>query len=289
MRKAALARSQSHLAAVNDLLAEMAGIQARVRELMPADPTNGHSFEDAVDVDGLALELDAAAPEGVAAGSGFFDASSLGASVASLAPTESVAGSAEGAAGGYAADSDVSAAQDAGVAAAEAEATAGSADAASVPQEPTAVAAESSAPAEAAVAVTLVAAAVAASREGPHADVHALDAAFNGVSVTGPFEDAEEDDEELALAMAIELSKVDQQAEALPAESAASVPDAAAPSAVPVIAVQHEGEDGVQEAAVAPASPPALRSSGAASPSHDDWMMVDDDPEAASSPHASAQ
>jgi hypothetical protein len=288
VRKAALARSQSHLAAVNDLLAAVVGLQARVRELMSADPANGHSLKDAVDVDGLALDLDAA-PEGVAAGSGFFDASSLGASIASLALTESVAGNTDAVAGGYAADSDGSAAQEAGVAAADAEAIAGGAHVASALQEPLATAAEPAASAEAAVAVPLVAAAVAESSEAPAADVDALDAAFNGVSLAGRSEDEEEDHEELALAMAIELSKGDQRAEAMPAESAACAPDAAAPAAVPIVAVQHEGEDGVQEAADAPASPAPQRSSGIASPSQDDWTMVDDDPEAAGSPHAPAQ
>ena len=286
VRKAALARSESHLAAVSDLLAQVAGLQAHVRDLMPADPALGHSFEDAVDVDSLlTLELDAAL-EGVAVGSGFFDASSLGASVASLAQTESAMGSTDAATGAHAADSDVVAAEDDGFAATDLGPVADTAAAASELQEPTAsAAAEPATDADAAAALALAAVAVAASSAVPSADADPLEAAFGRVSVAHDDDDAQDEDAK-ELAQAINLSKGDPWAAAVSDQNPTH--DAAELSAVPIVAVQHEDDDVLHGAADAPASPAPLRSSGVASPSHDDWTMVDDDLEAAVSPHAPA-
>jgi len=322
-RKAALERSQSHAAVVRDLLAAVAGLQGRVRALMPGDAAAGPSFEDAVDVDARVLDsLDPFALVGAGGGgSGFFDASSLGGSVASLAAAEPATG-AEAASGVDMAGSGTSAATHAPPPGADAAAHEDVAEAQPLQEAPTLPTAE---PAAEVVDVEPAAAAALAGSAVPSADVAALRRAFSGASsVSGAEDAAAEDAEAQAMAMAIELS-LQQEPAARSADapatgtssslSAAAVPCDAGPTAaaaaapvesplaeggagqpaadvvpsrVPVVAVQHEGE-GTDESEAEAASPASSSSSTVMLPAHDDWTMVDGDSQAVGSPRALEQ
>ena len=321
-RKAALERSQSHQAVVNDLLAAVASLQGRVRALMPDDAAAGPSFEDAVDVDARALEsLDPFALVGAGAGSGFFDASSLGGSVASLVAAEP-ASSAEAASGADLAGSDNSAAPPVGVDAAAYEVVVEAQPSHGALVPPTA---EPAAEENQVADVEPAAAAVSTGSLGPAADVAALESAFSSAStVSGSTDAVVEDSEALAMAMAIELSLQHEPAlgaaVAPAAEAGANVPAIAAqrdprptaaavatrvesplaegipaepaaevvPARVPVVAVQHEGE-GTDESEAEAASPASASSSAVMLPAYDDWTVVDDDSQAVGSPRAPDQ
>ena len=322
-RKAALEMSQAHLAAVNDLLATVASLQGRVRELMPEDSAAGPSFEDAVDVDSLALDsLDPFMPGAVGGGSSFFDASSLGASVASLAGAQP-AGDADAARSGDAADSETGvmvmvpppAAVDAPV---QDDTTEGE----PLPEVHSAVLAQPAAAVELLAAVEPAMAGVPVGSAVPSADIAALRAALGGVpGASEPTDEEHEASAEAeAMALAIELSlqqhahvedgtdKSAQEAgagtSAIAAPSgmepgaAASLPlmgdssedgtaaktaPEAVPAGVPIVAVQHEVEDEEENQAESPAS---QSSSAVMLPAHDDWTIVDDDAQAIDSLHA---
>ena len=324
-RKAALERSQSHLAVVNDLLVAVAGLQGRVQALMPADAAAGPSFEDAVDVETCASEaLDPFALVGAGAGSGFFDASSLGGSVASLAAAAEPVSDAEAAKGPDLAGSSTSAVTLALPTAADAAALEDIAEAQplrSVLITPTAQPAGEQQVAD----LEPAAAAVSAASAVPSAEVAGLRSAFSGAfSVLGSEGAAAEDAEAQAMAMAIELSLQQEPAHGAASASAvdtvANVPATAAPhdagptaaasaapvesplaetkaaepaaealpSRVPVVAVQHEVED-TDESEAEAASPASASSSTVMLPAHDDWTMVDDESQAVACPRALEQ
>ena len=326
-RKAALERSQAHAAVVSDLLTAVASLHDRVRALMPGDAAAGPSFEDAVEDNARALDsLDPFALVGAGGGgSGFFDASSLGGSVASLVATEPASG-VEAASGADLAGSGTSAAIHAPPTGADTAAHEIAIAEAQPSQEALILPTAEPAAEENQVAdVEPAAAAALAGSAIPSADIAALRRAFSGASSVSGSEDAvAEDAEAQAMAMAIELSLQQEPAEgsasAPAADAGASIPALAepvetgptavaaaapvesphaegkaaqpaaevVPSRVPVVAVQHEGE-GTDEPESEVASPASSSSSTVMLPAHDDWTMVDGDSQAVGSPRALEQ